>query len=191
MADRIARAGQALNLTAADVAAEVGLTLPEGQVWELDMARSTAPAGVTIEWDRVHGIVEDGWHGTATLVVFWASDGQYHDVTEYVIEVPAEGVTPQDVADFLGRGDDPQTVAAARETLPIVSAMARSYTRDRGFVGSVPAEDLRAVLVTASARLMANPEQLQTRVGEISVAGWQGWTLAELFVLNRYRVRAL
>ena len=99
--------------------------------------------------------------------------------------------SPESVAAFLGRGDDPQTVAAARETLPIVTALARSYTRDRGFVGVEPMEDLAAVLTTATARLMANPEQLQTRVGEVSVAGWQGWTLAELFVLNRYRVRAL
>ncbi|HIW29786.1 MAG TPA: hypothetical protein H9987_07210 [Candidatus Luteococcus avicola] len=99
--------------------------------------------------------------------------------------------TPETVAAFLGRGDDPQTVATAQETLPIVTALARSYTRDRGFTGTEPAEDLAAVIVTATARLMANPDQLQNSVGDVSVAGWQGWTLAELFVLNRYRVRSL
>lgn len=98
--------------------------------------------------------------------------------------------TPESVAAFLGRGDDPATVATARETLPIVTAMARSYTRDRGFDERDPAEDVAAVLVTATARLMANPEQLASTIGEVTLAGWQGWTLAELFVLNRYRVRS-
>lgn len=96
-----------------------------------------------------------------------------------------------DVAAFLGRGDDPVTVAAARETLPIITAMVRGYTRDRGFDGIEPREDLAAVITTATARMMANPDQLQTTVGEVQLAGWQGFTLAELFVLNRYRVRAL
>lgn len=96
-----------------------------------------------------------------------------------------------DVAAFLGRGDDPETVALARQVLPIITAMARSYTRDRGFDDIMPREDLEAVLVTATARMMANPDQLQTTVGEVQLAGWQGFNLAELFVLNRYRVRAL
>ena len=47
-------------------------------------------------------------------------------------------------------------------------------------------------IITATARLVANPEQLGTTVGSVTVnGGFNGWTLAELFVLNRYRRRAL
>jgi len=96
-----------------------------------------------------------------------------------------------DVAAFLGRGDDATLVALADEHLPIVTAMVRSYTRDRGFTGTSPADDIRAVIVCATARLMANPEQLGYQRGSVSLAGgFTGWSLAETFVLNRYRKRA-
>ncbi len=100
-------------------------------------------------------------------------------------------VSGQDVADFLGQGDDTTLVALAGEIAPVVTVLAKSYTRDRGFDGNTPNDEIEAVILTASARLTANPEQLSTDVGSVSIrGGWQGWNLAELFVLNRYRVRA-
>lgn len=100
-------------------------------------------------------------------------------------------VTGQHVADFLGCGDDDSLVALASEHAGIVTALARSYTRGRGFVGAEPAEDVAAVIVTATARLVANPEQIATDYGSVALrGGWQGWNLAEQIVLNRYRVRA-
>ena len=100
--------------------------------------------------------------------------------------------TPQDVADFLGQGDDSTVVALAGEHLPIITAMARAYTRGNGFTGSEPNEEISAVLVAATARLMGNPDQLEYRVGNVSFqSSFQGWNLAEQFVLNRYRKRAL
>lgn len=100
-------------------------------------------------------------------------------------------VTGQQVADFLGLGDDVAAVAQAGDHAAIVTALARSYTRGRGLAGAEPAEDIAAVIVTATARLMANPEQLASDVGSVSVrGGWMGWNLAEQIVLNRYRVRA-
>lgn len=101
-------------------------------------------------------------------------------------------VTGQQVVDFLGLGDNnSEALAQAGDHAAIVTALARSYTRGRGFVGADPAEDIAAVIVTASARLMANPEQLASDVGNVSMrGGWSGWNLAELIVLNRYRVRA-
>ena len=99
-------------------------------------------------------------------------------------------VTGQQVADFLGRGDDTELVALAGEHVGIVTAMARAYTRERGFLGGSPLEDVAAVIVTATARLVANPEQIANTSGPFSVAGgFTGWSLAELFVLNRYRKR--
>jgi hypothetical protein len=100
-------------------------------------------------------------------------------------------VTGQQVADFLGQGTDTTLVALAGQHVTIITALARSYTRDQGFTGVEPAEDIAAVIVTATARLVANPEQLATDVGSVSIrGGFSGWTLAELFVLNRYRKRA-
>ena len=103
-----------------------------------------------------------------------------------------EPVTGQEVADFTGDGADEGAVALAEESVKVVTAMARSYTRGRGFgiTGDVT-EDLAAVIVTASARLMANPDQLRSQVGAVSLYnGFNGFSLAETFVLNRYRKRA-
>lgn len=100
-------------------------------------------------------------------------------------------VTGQDVADFLGQGGNTELVALAGEAAPIVTAMARAYTRGRGFIGNQPNDEIGAVITTGTARLVANPEQLRTAVGGVQINdGFTGWTLVELFVLNRYRVRA-
>lgn len=115
-------------------------------------------------------------------------------------------VTAEEVAAFLGQGDDPVVVSLAQEALAVVAAMARAYTRGNGFQvahaedlsqpvnnGAVVAtEDINAVLVTATARLMANPDQVAYRAGDVSFqGGFTGWSLAEQAVLNRYRKRAL
>ena len=101
-------------------------------------------------------------------------------------------VDGQDVADFLGQGTDTALVALAGEVVPVITAMVSAYTRGRGFDLGEPSDDLAAVITTASARMVANPEQLPTRVGSVEIrAGFQGFSLAETFVLNRYRKRAL
>lgn len=101
-------------------------------------------------------------------------------------------VAGQDVADFLGQGTDTALVALAGEVVPVITAMVSAYTRGRGFEAGNPNDELTAVITTASARMVANPEQLPTRVGSVEIrAGLQGFSLAETFVLNRYRKRAL
>ncbi|MCI4675296.1 hypothetical protein [Candidatus Mycolicibacterium alkanivorans] len=101
-------------------------------------------------------------------------------------------VTGGDVAAFLGQGSDTLLVSMCDETVPIITAMVSSYTRGRGFVAGEPDDELAAVIICASARLAANPEQIPTRVGSVEVrGGFNGFSLAELFILNRYRVRAL
>ena len=54
-------------------------------------------------------------------------------------------VTGQDVADFLGQGDDTELVALAGQSVKVITAMARAYTRDNGFIPD-PADDIAAVL---------------------------------------------
>lgn len=99
-----------------------------------------------------------------------------------------------DVASFLGQGDNPELVALAEEHVVIVSRMVHAYTRGNGFntVTQEPGEDLAAVIITATARLVANPEQLRHTVGGVQqLDGFKGFSLAETYVLNRYRKRAL
>lgn len=103
-------------------------------------------------------------------------------------------VTGADVASFLGQGDNPQLVALAQEHVSIITAMARAYTRGNGFnpATAEPNDEIVAVITTATARLVANPEQLRHSVGGAQqLDGFQGFNLAETFVLNRYRKRAL
>lgn len=97
----------------------------------------------------------------------------------------------QAVAAFLGQGDDATLVALAGQHADIVTAMAQAYTRGGGFTNGDPNDEISAVITTAAARLVANPEQIATTTGSVAVnGGFSGWTLAELFVLNRYRKKA-
>jgi hypothetical protein len=80
--------------------------------------------------------------------------------------------------------------------VPLITMMARAYTRGHGFDDDEPNDEIGAVIVTAAARLAANPQQLSrtNTTGPFSenvVGGFSGWTLAEQFVLNRYRKRAM
>ncbi len=69
-----------------------------------------------------------------------------------------------DVAAFLGQGSDTTLVALAGEVAPVITAMVASYTRGRGFDDDEPNDELAAVITTASARLVANPEQIPTTI---------------------------
>jgi hypothetical protein len=63
-------------------------------------------------------------------------------------------------------------MALAETHLPMVTAYVRAYVRDRGFEPSTgePRDDLAAVIVASSARLMANPAPtLEQSVGPFSV----------------------
>lgn len=95
------------------------------------------------------------------------------------------------VAAFLGAVDDTELAALAEEHVVIVTAMVRAYTRGGGFTEGGPNDELAAVITTATARLVANPEQVDYAVGSVQQGkGFQGFSLAETFVLNRYRRRS-
>ncbi|CCK53031.1 Conserved protein of unknown function [Mycobacterium canettii CIPT 140060008] len=103
-------------------------------------------------------------------------------------------VSEADVAGLLNT-----TISSPGAAIPIITAMAKAYTRGRGFddgpTADEPNTEIAAVITTASARLAANSRQLNasTTTPDITIdkrTFFQGWTLAELAVLNRYRVRA-
>lgn len=102
-------------------------------------------------------------------------------------------VTPEQVQALLEADS-----SSAGPAVDAITAMARAYTRGRGFTdgGGEPNEEIAAVILTASARLASNAQQVSRgrTVGpfmEDFRSYFNGWTLAEQAVLNRYRVRAM
>ena len=98
-------------------------------------------------------------------------------------------VDPYDVTALLDRTN------AVGQAVPVITTMAKAYTRGRGFDGDEPNDEIAAVITTAAARLAANGAQISSSETAGPFAHdvrsfFTGWTLAELFVLNRYRVRA-
>lgn len=190
---------ESLSLTAAAAATQLGVTLTYGDSWVWSYSNGTVP-GLTIGRVSVTGTPTAA--GSYTLLLA-EDDGMGNEVTAYefplvVVDPNAEPEPepePVDqsaaaVARFVGRPDDPATIALAAQHVPVITALARAYTRDRGFADGGPNADIKAVLTAATARLMANPDQIRQTVGGVSLDGFTGWTLAELAVLNRYRKRA-
>lgn len=107
-------------------------------------------------------------------------------MAEYVV-LP----TGLDVVNFLGRSGDPPMLALATEHVKITTAFCRAHTRGRGFDDEEVAEDLRAVIVAATARLVVNPAQVQRESadGYDVLGSFNGWSLPELIILNGYRQR--
>jgi hypothetical protein len=103
-------------------------------------------------------------------------------------------VEPEQVAAFLGRPEDAAILAIAEQAIPVVTVMVKAYVR--GGSNWEASDELEAVIVTAAARMVSNPSglahDLTTGPFSHSLRGaFQGWTLAELFVLNRHRKRAV
>jgi len=106
--------------------------------------------------------------------------------------VPA--FTLENLASYLQHDLDKATAETARD---LATTMVRSYTRGVGFdpVTGEPAADLGAVILLVASRLYDNPEgtrseTLGSHAYISALAGFQGYTLAELAVLHRYRRRA-
>ncbi len=105
-------------------------------------------------------------------------------------------------ADVLGGLADDLTALAGREVIldqgiaviRVVASMASAYTRGRGFTDGEPHDDVRAVILSAAARLYADTSQVTTDESmgpfRVSRTPFDGWSTAELFVLDRYRQRA-
>lgn len=100
--------------------------------------------------------------------------------------------TVSDLAALTGRAVSTEQGTAV---LTIVTAMASAYTRGLGFASGVPCDEIRAVILTASARLVSNASGLlyQESEGPSNISyssAFEGWSIAELFVLDSYRVKA-
>lgn len=112
---------------------------------------------------------------------------------------PATGYTGdigRRVAAYLGKPASVKTGNLAAQHAAIILEYVRGYTRGKGFADvdgtSKAAAGLEAVIVAATARLTANPEQVANyTAGDYSErpAVMSGWLLHELAVLNNYRRR--
>lgn len=92
------------------------------------------------------------------------------------------------------------TEAVAQRAVDAVTLMARAYTRGEGFDQGddydEPNAEIAAAILTAACRLSRNPGQLATSetMGPFGFevrGGFQGFSLAELAALDRYRVHGL
>lgn len=182
-------------------------------VWTLKTAATTAPPGMTATYvdgtkttPAVSGtpttagnyVVTLEHKATGNIKTLWATSLEVAAVVvdpdpdpDPPVDPPAPSGAGEAIAALMGVPGNPSVEQAATAALPVITAMARSYTRDVGFPGGVPNDNIAAVISTATARFVANPEQVSSTVGGVTIgAGFTGWSLAELAVLNRYRKRA-
>lgn len=184
-----------------------GQTRLEPTVWKARYPTSATPTTPTSQTPT----------STTTVNVAQNAPGQYEDMTMwcqigtdrfgdpimgYVLmdsqafppppPAPVPGDLGQKVAAMLtGRFDDPDLVALCRSTGETITHLARNFTRGRGFVAGHPNADIEAVIISATARLAANPEQIESQVGTAIVrGGFNGWSPLERIVLGSYRKQA-
>lgn len=97
------------------------------------------------------------------------------------------------VADYIGRPGDPATIRQAAAHVDVVAEFVHGYVGSGWYgVDGNPAPGLRAVIVSATARLTTNPEQVATYTAadySERPTTLTGWTIAEQSVLHRYRTR--
>ena len=157
----------------------------------------TVPPGMAVTASSLSGTPTAG--GSFSVGLRYTD--RYGVETDYTVAVTVAEAVPEpgettdakaDVAQLMGQPDNPDLVAVIDKAMDAIYAMVSAYTRGNGFTGGVPNKELRAVIQTATARLTANPDQVASTVGGVTIAsGFNGWSLAELAVLNRYRKRAL
>ena len=99
-----------------------------------------------------------------------------------------------DVADFLGWSSSARNLAAIAQHVAHVTALAKAYTRGRGFsaAGTACHPAIHAVIVGATARSVSNPARAYKVVAgsvEQQNARFEGWTILERQTLDRFRVR--
>lgn len=170
-----------------DLAGTTAAPLPTGITYDGEGTLSgtpTAPGSVAVVVKRGETTV-----GTVNVLILPAGSSASDDPWD-VWDNLAAALAPR-VAAIVGRVGDADTIATAEAQLPLVAEYVRGYTRGRGFTDDAPAGPLRAVIVSATARLATNPEQVSVyTVGDYSERPAQlaGWTLTEIGVLHRYRV---
>lgn len=97
--------------------------------------------------------------------------------------------TGQDVVRFLGKPLTAEDLVRLADIhVATIATFAAAYTRRNGFSQDAVEADIAGVIITATARLISHPEQIERTIGSVRQSqGWKGWSLQEQAVLNRYR----
>jgi hypothetical protein len=101
-------------------------------------------------------------------------------------------VTPTELGSFLNR---PIDNGQAASVIQVVTSFAKSYTRGQGWTDDGPNDEIASVVLSASARLISHTRQVgidEAKGPESArfLASPFTWSVGELMVLNRFRVRA-
>jgi len=101
-----------------------------------------------------------------------------------------------EIATLMNRAGDTESVSLASAYIDVVWSMAHEYTRGRGFnlEGDMAMPSICSAVKLAVIRITVNPTQTKRfQVGEYSETPsvFDGFNLAELAVLNTYRIRAV
>ncbi|MUL80508.1 MULTISPECIES: hypothetical protein [unclassified Mycolicibacterium] len=100
--------------------------------------------------------------------------------------------TSTDLIDYTGT---PVSAAQATAVIGVVKAMVSAHTRGAGFTDGEPNAELSAVILSASARLLINTSGVvREQMGALEVqygSAAFGFTLPELGILDRYRMKAM
>ena len=103
-------------------------------------------------------------------------------------------VTATDLVKWLSQDTaDATLMAQALQAVTMAEAMVDAYTRGQHLKadGITTRPGIDAVVLMASARMLANPEGLRYATGVVTFnEAFAGFTLAERIVLDRYRKRA-
>lgn len=107
-------------------------------------------------------------------------------------------ITAEELLKFAPPVDDDETYAESAATaIQLAHGLIGAYCRGRHLnrAGNYR-PGVREVALTVAARILSNPGQVSTQVqvGAVNIrkgAGFSGFTIVELAVLNRYRKRAI
>ncbi|MGP5593824.1 hypothetical protein [Corynebacterium flavescens] len=105
-------------------------------------------------------------------------------------------MTPEELVKFTGI-TRPEVVSQAETALSVAESIVDAYTRGRHVDASGEFRTgVEGVVTTVAARILSNPEQVSYReqAGPYSLyreAGYQGLSLTEQLILDRYRKRGI
>ena len=102
-------------------------------------------------------------------------------------------VAPTDLVKWLGQPvTDTELVSQAGQAITMASAMCDAYTRGQHLKANGETRPgVDAVVQMAAARMLANPEGLRYATGAVTFnQAFEGFSLAERIVLDRYRKKA-
>jgi hypothetical protein len=141
----------------------------------------------TFTWSRITGTIPNELTNTGqTLTISEPPEDPPDDPEDPPADEPTALVAA--VSAFLGQTGNTVLETQIASHVDVIAALAKSYTRGNGFTDGEPDETITKVIVSATARLVANPEQTETQVGTVVLRSYfTGFSVIERLVLNEYR----